>query len=616
MADPDATKEALSILGIIKGGTVPLTGMVDPRRGGLPDPEGRANARDVERAKQVPGIMGTDDILPLTLGTAGDLIGRRVMPGGGLLFGAIGAGAGRALNQPVYSLFGSEAPSPTGSRVGDVMLEMGGQTFGNILGLGAAKTGQVATKAVTPAPAADADITLRAFRQAGVDPMVSNVSPNMATVERSVVQTPTGGNIIRQGQDRQAAQLNKAADEYLNRIAPPEAGERMVVGGKVSDSVAQQVERTGSLEDTLWTQIGQLGNDVPVKMDNLRAYANNALLNEKRGKNPNGKVISFLEGILNDTDTWAWQAVDATRKQYGREIGGQRPLISDVPRGVYEGAYGAILRDMEAGAAASNVTGLGQAFSNVRAFSERRRALFRDGEVAKILETDPEKVVQTLKLAGGPSAVQRARESILGSGDLGLVAPDPKNVEAWNFVRRHILEGIFGDATNPEFKGLVNPVIVGSRLEKALAKVGPDTLKELLSDTERQALDNLLTVAKSLRQSEKIGALPGTSATPQGMGFADFIKSPGTIVGMGVGSLFGPAGTLTGGAAGGFASSVMVPHVAAKLLTSPNLAALVASPGFRAIADLSRTGAKGAREATIILGRIAGEIAGEQVGGR
>lgn len=616
MADADATKEALSILGLIKSGTVDLTGLATmprgPRGGVAPaDPELLGNLRDVPRAKEQPGLMGVDDILPLTLGTAGDLVGRRVIPGGGMLFGAIGAGAGRALNQPIYSLFGGEAPSPTGSRVGDVMLEMGGQTFGNLLGLTTAKTGQVATKAVSPAPAADADITLHAFRQAGVDPMVSNVSPNMATLERSVAQTPTGGNIIRQGQDKQALQLNKAADDFLNRVAPADARERMVVGEKVSDSVKRNLEQTGALEDTLWNQLGQMANDVPVRIDNLKAYADEALRKELLGKKPNQAIVSFLRDIVEGGNEWAWQAADATRKQYGREFGGDRSLISEVPMGTYKGAYGALLKDMEATAASSGVPGLGNAYASVRAFSERRREIFRDGEVAKILETDPEQVVKTLKLAGGPSAVTRAREAIVGSN------PTPADTEAWNYVRRHILEGIFGDATNPEFKSLANPVIVGSRLEKALAKVGPDTLKELLSDTERQALDNLLTVAKSMRQAEKIGALPGTSATPQGMGFADFMKSPGTLLGTAVGGfLGGPTGAITGGAAGGYASSVMVPHVAAKLLTNPKLAALVASPGFRAIADLSRTGAKGAREATIILGRIGGEIAAEQLGGR
>lgn len=617
MADEDATKEALSILGLIKSGKIDLTGMAALPRGGkfgavTGDSEVQALQQQQVRGAN-PSPLGLDDALPLTLGTAGQVLGGRVAgTPGALMLSAIGAGTGRALNQPIYSLFGSEAPSPTGSRIKDVMLEMGGQTAGNLFGLGVNKTAGTAATAVTPTPAPNAPGVRGAFRQAGVDLNMADVAPSMSALERSVAQTPTGGRIIREQADKRAGQLSSAFNDWLDTVAPAGARERVAVGDKASESAMRNLKQTGALEDTLWTQMGHLANDVPVRVNELRTFANDALLSEKRGKHPNGKAIAFLEGILQDSEDWAWQAADATRKQYGREFSGDRSLISEVPESFYKGAYAALLRDMEASAAA--VPGLGQSFANVRAFSEQRRAIFRDGEVAKILETDPENVVKTLKLAGGPSAIQRAREAITG---LGLGPATPADQEAWTYVQRHVLEGVLKKAVNPEYKGLLNPVIVGKRLDDALETIGRDGLKELLSDTQIKALDNFVLVAKSMRQSERIGALPGTSATPQGLGFMDLARSPGAWVGGGLGLLGGGLpGAATGAAIGGGASMILVPNVAARILTNPKLAAIVASPSFATLANLTGKGAAAIKEANMAVSRLFGEMAAEHLGGQ
>src|SRR5262245_23314095 len=106
-----ASQDALAVLGMLRGGRGIDMRAFPPRGrcGRLADPEQIANAREAEIERGLPrsAPRALDAALPLTLGTVGDVVGRRVMPGGGLLFGALGAGAGSALNQPVYSAFGS-----------------------------------------------------------------------------------------------------------------------------------------------------------------------------------------------------------------------------------------------------------------------------------------------------------------------------------------------------------------------------------------------------------------------------------------------------------------------------------------------------------------------------
>jgi hypothetical protein len=310
-----------------------------------------------------------------------------------------------------------------------------------------------------------------------------------------------------------------------------------------------------------------------------------------------------------------WQVADTWRKEFGRNIKSGE-LISGLPSGQNKHLYRSLLGDMEAAADASDVVGVRQGYRNLRDFSEHRRAIFRDGEVAKILETDPEKVVSLLNAAGGPTAIKRAREAILGSPELGLVTPTPADLEAWNYVRRHILEGAFNEATNEQYKGLSNPVIVGSRLDKALKRLGEDGLKELLTDTERQALKNITTVAKAMRASESTGALPGTSTTPQGLGFLTLMTAPPGVIGGAVGGAVGGAwGAGIGASAATTGSFILVPHITAKILTNPKAAAIVASPAFVGLASGTKMTATAAREGTQAIARLAGILFATQQGG-
>jgi hypothetical protein len=134
-------------------------------------------------------------------------------------------------------------------------------------------------------------------------------------------------------------------------------------------------------------------------------------------------------------------------------------------------------------------------------------------------------------------------------------------------------------------------VLSGPKLEKELAKIGDDTLKELLSETERKTLDEIVTVAKAIRSSESRGAAAFTSITPQGSNIQAALSVPGAALGAAVG------GGMPGAIAGGALSYMLTPAVIAKLLTNPKTAAAIASGTQslrgRSVQELSQLAGRG-----------------------
>jgi hypothetical protein len=614
MADEqgNGTKSALAVLDMIRRGEgVDLMAGSIVTSGGL----GGGNPPNVSAAPLIergvdPVALGTHAALPTAGAVTGAAVGQRVL---GPLGRFLGAGVGGAVGEGANALV-LDVPSMTGSRALDMAIAGGGAVAGQLTGDVTGAVAGAATRPFRPTPNPGAGRIRDAMLASGVPMKVSDVSANMAALERSVAQTPTGGQILRDMATRQADALSRAADDFLGRIASPSAADRAVTGERASTAIINQSRRTGTLEEHLWTQMRQMATDLPVDTRALREAANQVLLEQGRRlpAQRNQALMAQAQQIVAAGEHVAWQAVDAWRRGFGEAITSGE-LISRVPEGSSKLLYRAALTDLEQAAqGAAGVPGLPEAFQNVRRFAERRREIFRDGQVAQILETDPEQVVKLLGISGGPTAVKRAREAILGSGELGLTMPAPGDVEAWNFVRRHVLEGVFRDAVNPEFKGLSTPVIVGQRLDKAITRLGRDTLHELLTPTERQALENLTIVARAMRASEHIGALPGTSTTPQGLGFVDLMRRPGVLLGAASGGLLGGAsGAMTGGAVGGFVSMVLVPQVAARLLTNPRAAEVIASPSFAALARVGVEGQRAAEHGTKALMKLGAIMAAD-----
>lgn len=561
-------------------------------KGGL---GGGATGTNVPSAETVSTLSGETSpsgqfILPLIFSTVGSVVGSR----GGPVGAAIGSGAGtvlgEVLNQPFYWLMGATPPEKPS--LWELAKEGGIAAVLDFVG------GKVGRKFFEPAK--DAGKTMQALTDTGITPKPSDVSGSTvpAAVERSMVQTIGGRGVVTEIAADQNAQLGRAKDLYLAKIGAPEATDTLATGGRIQQAVTAQVERVKGVEDFLWEQLRGMATDAPTTITSLKRLAADverdqmSLLPSKR----NGKLLDLAKDILKEPETTTWQRVDAWRRDFGASIK-QSDVLAGMSRDQSERFYAASLQDMERAAAASDIPGLGNYFKEVRAFGQRARQLFNESQIAGIMDADPEKVVALIRGGGGPTAIQRAKAAILGSPETGTVMPTPDARETWNLFRRHILESAFESAKQQSAKGAIGEPISGIALEKALGK---EALRELLDPAERQGLDALLTAAKAIRIGERAGNNAYTSSTGQTLAMHGALTTIGGALGNMVG---GPSGALIGATL----SNLALPYFIAKAVTSPTVAAFIASPRFTqaaaGMAAANRVTAEGAR-AILRLGAI------------
>jgi hypothetical protein len=145
-----------------------------------------------------------------------------------------------------------------------------------------------------------------------------------------------------------------------------------------------------------------------------------------------------------------------------------------------------------------------------------------------------------------------------------------------------------------------------------LKRLGPESVAELLTKSEREALDNVLTVAKAVRSGETL-ASASQSTTAQNLAVHALLRGPGEIPGAIAGGLLGATGYGSVGALGGMAaggaigsrlSMILTPAVVARMLTDERAVKELASPGFRQIATDLRLRGPLRQDALLTLERL------------
>ncbi len=566
---------------------------------------------DVARGKTPAAPTETQEARRDSLQAVGGTIGAI---GGGLTLGpagaVIGAGVGAAVGEGASQLLNLRTSDPVADMVvagtSGALLEGPSQ----LVGAGV----RAVSQPLRVAPSPGARSTLDAFREVRVDPKLTDITgsrfPHM--LERATVQTPGGGQIIQGAVERQAGQLSAAAQDYfLARLGPDAAVSSVETGKKVAAAVTASVEKTRGIENVLFNEVARQANDLRVNIDGLKSAAariageQKLRLRAQRSGTLTSEVAEILKvgapkevesslldefgrkltQVIEAPSDVPWQQARAWQKAFGEAIE-RGELISKTPRGEAKLLFGAVSDDMER--AATGRPEILDAFRTARDYAAKRREMFRDSAVSEVLSADPEKVLKTIDAAGGPTAIRTAKRAI----------DDP---EAWNYVRRHIFEGVLERATDKAAKGLSVPIISGAKLERELTRIGKESLDELLEPTERRALDNLRTVATAIRSSERIGSIP-QSATFQNASVGALFTLPGTVAGAAVGFPLGAPGT--GALVGSQISFLFTPSVAAKILTNPRTAELVAGEGFKQLAMSIRLGGRLSQGAADTLAQI------------
>lgn len=566
------------------------------RRGLIRGPRGLAVA-DPELAAQMfrgtamgpqPSVEG-QSLIPLVLSTAGSFA-----PGGPMVKAtgaATGATVGEVITPDVFRLLGkAELERPS---LFDLAKTFGLTFLLDLTGLGVMRAaGKLPGLRATP----EAQRTLEAFRETGVEPKVTDIAGTRlpAVLEKGVQQTPLGGMVLSETVERQAGQVLTARETFLGKLRARGAESEVAAGETARDAIKLQADRVKAVEDYLWQDLRGAATDLPVNLAPLKRAATEVKLQlERRGELSktlvNTKLNRLADDILKAGETAPWQKVDEWRRAFGEGIQSSE-LFTGLSRGQQERFYAASLDAMERAAAGAEVPGLGEVFRRVRQFGAQARDLYKDSAVARVMDAAPETIVSLLQAKGGPTAIREAREAILGSPRMGQVVPTPDALDTWNLVRRHILEGMFERSIDRSAKGMVTEAISGLKLQHAIDKIGRETLGELLLPAEQKALDNILTVAKAVRLGERAGVVGGTSITPQGMTInALFTGVPSALGWFAAG---GPGAVV--GATGG---ALFAPIPLARLLTNPRAAEFLASPRFTAIAATINTA-----------GRVTGEL--------
>jgi hypothetical protein len=534
-----------------------------------------------EAAPAIGGVLG---------GLGGALTSPITGPVGPIVGAGAGTAAGRAANPYIFGMMGLEPPKPY--TLGELATEAGFGMAGEGAGRAAFKLGRGAVRSIFPsAPSPSTAGTLReAFEATGVTPKVTDISPSRgpAMIEKGLLQSPGQGPITSRV-TKQAEQLTTAAEDYLNKVGPNI--ERAPGGQRISDAIESNVDRWRKTEDQLWSQgIEPRARGLRINIRDYKRAAQELLDKEelKASGQRNEAMIQTLKEIAGSEGAVPYEKLRAWQQGFGRQLEGRSGLVANMPQAESKYMWDKALESIEAGL--SHDPQAAAMFGRAREVSRQGNELFRSKNLAKITEVDPEKVVQTLKGAGGPSAVARARQAILGDPALGG-QPDQ---EAWNIARRHILEGIF---STKEVAGQPGKILSGRDMETAVNKIGRDTLKELLSPDELKSLDQIMTVAKAIRAGERVGAQGFTSSTAASLGIQ---------------MLTGGAGFVGGGVPGALLTNILAPQGLARILVSPSAAKMFLSPRWGTVSKALQTGGKVTGEGAKLLGRLGGVAAGRE----
>lgn len=555
-----------------------------------------------------------ESAVPFAAGTLGAWGGALMAGIPGAVVGAgLGSAAGEAANPYIFRALGMEEPaSLTGNRLVDAGVagiagagsELGAQA---VLGAGRA-LGR--STSITPVP--NAPRLLRAMDELHVTPKPTDVAGSRlpAVLERGLAQTPAGQGVVSQAMERQAGQLNTAADDWLSRLGrsatPTQTGE------SAKTRIVEAAKRFREVEDGLYDRLAGVANDVPVNIKGVKTLATKLVEDEslKLPGQQNRLLITQARAIFDSPDEVPFRVLREWQKGFGRVLNAENGLIArDIPIGEAKALWQATTSAMEDGIAASANPQAQRLFETARNFSAKGRELFKDSSLAQIMTKDPEDAMRMVDLQGGPSAIRRAKQAILGDPAMGFAEnPSAGDRETWNLLRRHLFEGIFGPASTggakAEVRGMTTPVLLGSKLEKQLTKLGDESLNELLNPTERAALDKLVTVAKAIRSSERVAAQGFTSSTPQGLAVQSILSAPGAAIG---GAVAGPYGM----AAGGLLGYMLTAPVLAKLVTSESAARIIASPAFDAVVTGVQTTGRVSGEGMRVLARLGATLAAE-----
>lgn len=567
------------------------------------------------------GQLAIEEGVPIGLGITGFALGG---PAGGAGGAMIGRGAAPYLAEAAG--YEPTPPMTRFGRLGDVAIEGGTSLGGELiarLGVPAVRNvgRRMALGAFDLSPAPDAAARIGTLGQAGVEPTLADVlgpGANAGRREAALAMTPGGGPVVQESRQARARALTEETERSRLRLGPESTA--MERGTEASAAIEATVGNMRRAENEAWNQLKvRVGSPTPMATPARKRMAAALLREQRLLEEPDTAFMRQLEGIINGPDAVPFEALLARRSAYLEEA--DRPLlVRDKHAAAYSRLAGATLEDIEAGVRAIDPRH-GALYDRARRLTARKHELIEDMNINKLRDMDPEQVA---KLAGNrltESDLTRLKDVLLGR--LG-VGPTPGGREAWNKIRRAIMDRVFEGG-----EGFADPrVLVGGtegartlnpeRLARNFDRVGG--MGVLLEPTERMAFNNIQRAADVMARTARAGQ-PIGSPTAQVTNYTKggrLAQAGGTILGAALTQQLGGGPMTTGmmAVAGGVAGDAAMhfrQRAAAQMLTSPQLARQYASPMVtRWIEEFNQTGVMPRMLARLIGQTTAHGIVGSQ----
>lgn len=480
-----------------------------------------------------------------------------------MLLGGAGGGATGEAARTAAEGSGYEAPA-----------ELIGNLVGGVAGSG---IGNLAQRGMNMASGMVPEAVAR-YERAGVTPrMVGDVTgtPLAQKVQEAAKGMPVGGGVVQRAAEKMSAEFEQSVDDLVGRLGG--ARDATQAGQTIQTAANRWVQEWSTASRDAWNRLyTAVPKDAPV-MGNQTGAALNSIRDEMID------APKSLKAVMPDIEAWAQRlASDSaatggalrfeTVKNIRSKVGGylNNPEISGGPaEGWLKKLYGALSEDMRAVARAQGAEPL---FDEANAITSAGKKY-----VKKVIEP-------VLGRPNAPKAPEEAYRWLKGQERLGGTRIERATNPPSNLPRNlspDELDEVAGfrlrEAASPNPSGdqsravNMNSFLTEMGSSGGKAKISDAAKAALYSPETRKLLEDLAYVANRSRGTFNAAGNTSRTAMTKTMQDALSLNLPAAGLGYWAGQ--------TPGAAGMLALSSAVPYLAAKGVTSPRIARLMATPG-------------------------------------
>ena len=461
-------------------------------------------------------------------------------------------------------LFGAQDTRGAGQRVVDAGVTAGmnaaGQKVGEVAGGALSKVFGPVSTAIRRGVLPGGPEAIQDFADAGVTPRLPGaVTGNRGTqiVEQGLANLPGSASAMQEAAEATLKEFDEAVEGVARGYGPRRTVEG--VGETVKAGAKAAAQRFASRREVLDEAVeAAVGGDIRVPVQNVRAMLAGLKAQVAQAPQTQGPqladAIRELEAVAADAGAEGipFRALRQARTALGRAL--DRPDVSGYsPKGqaALNRAYAALSDDIMAAAQASG--------------DDAAKALRTHDRYVRFNRNVNIPLLEKIDKAGTDVQAWKIVES--GSRDSGqLLARLRRNLtsEEWDVVSGSVLARL-GQAS-PAQQGAAELGEEGARFSvntfmSNYSKLSPEARTALFGGSRyaelKEPLNALAKVGERLKDAEKMANTSGTARVLQVMGLLS-----------GVGNAFFSGGDLLT-TAGALSGAVVVPRVAAKLITSP-----------------------------------------------